>query len=134
MGEMKGIVIAGASGHARLLIEAIERERKYRIVGLLDSFKKAGLTALGYDIIGSIEELPALFTRYPIDGAIIGIGDNWVRAKIARQILDVAPGLPFVSIVHPAAELSARASVGHGSIVMAGAAVNPGCVVHNHCF
>jgi sugar O-acyltransferase (sialic acid O-acetyltransferase NeuD family) len=131
---MRGIIIAGASGHASLVIEALECQGVFRILGLVDSFKPAGPTPLGYEILGSIHDLPELVRRYNIAGGIVAIGDNWTRGKIVQQILDVAPDFQFVSAIHAAARVAARTSLGHGIVVMAGAIVNPGCTIHNHCF
>ena len=44
---MKKLFIIGSSGHAKVIIDIIMKEKKYKIVGLIDDFKKAGITVLG---------------------------------------------------------------------------------------
>mgnify|MGYP001315646295 CR=1 FL=1 len=53
------IVIIGSSGHAKVIIDIIEQEGKFKIIGLIDTFKGIGESVLGYKIIGEdkVEEL-----------------------------------------------------------------------------
>jgi len=37
------VLIVGCSGHARVVIDIVELEGKYRVVGLIDSFKHSAL-------------------------------------------------------------------------------------------
>ncbi|MBT8184546.1 MAG: transferase, partial [Eudoraea sp.] len=39
---MNNIVIIGASGHGSVVLDCIEQENKYNLVGFVDSFKKRG--------------------------------------------------------------------------------------------
>jgi sugar O-acyltransferase (sialic acid O-acetyltransferase NeuD family) len=129
----KRIVIVGSSGHAKVVAEIVEREAKCTIAGLIDSFRPAGESAFGYRILGSEQTLGALIASDGIAGAVIAIGDNWQRARMARSIAQVAPGLAFVSTVHPSAAIARDASLGAGSVVMPGAVINPGTRLGEHC-
>ncbi len=40
---MKNIVIIGASGHGSVILDCIEKENKYNLLGFVDSFKKKGI-------------------------------------------------------------------------------------------
>jgi sugar O-acyltransferase (sialic acid O-acetyltransferase NeuD family) len=128
------LVLVGASGHAKLVAEAVETDGRNRIAGLVDSFKGPGPTDLGHDILGSIADLPRIMRRYDVGGGLVAIGDNWTRSRIAAEILSVAPGFTFVNAVHAGAQVSRRAIIGIGNVFMAGAAVNAGCTIHNGCF
>jgi FlaA1/EpsC-like NDP-sugar epimerase len=69
-------IIIGSSGHAKVAIDIIEKEDKYAIVGLIDSFKNVGETVFGYTIIGAEENLPELVETYNLFGGFIAIGDK----------------------------------------------------------
>ncbi|NIK76099.1 FlaA1/EpsC-like NDP-sugar epimerase [Paenibacillus castaneae] len=40
---MQNIIVYGAGGHAKAVIDTIEKASLYRIIGLLDGFKKPAL-------------------------------------------------------------------------------------------
>ena len=68
----QNIVIVGSSGHAKVIIDIIEKEGKFNIVGLLDAFKEIGESAFGYKILGEEKNLPELIKKYQLLGCIIG--------------------------------------------------------------
>ncbi|BCG57427.1 acetyltransferase [Paenibacillus sp. URB8-2] len=127
----KNIVVFGAGGHAKAVTDAIEREGRYRIAGLLDSYKAAGSEVYGYRILGNEQYL--LEHREEIDGGIVAIGDNWGRAGIVDRISSLCPDFPFVTAVHPGAWIARGAVLGQGTVVMAGAVVNSDTVIGEHC-
>jgi sugar O-acyltransferase (sialic acid O-acetyltransferase NeuD family) len=131
---VENIVLIGASGHARLLIEVIEREHRLAILGLLDRNKPVGSECLGYPIIGTEFDLPSLRRTHDVSGAIVAIGDNWVRRGLVALLFDIAPDLPFDRAVHPSAQIARNVEIGAGSVVMAGAVINAGARVGRHCF
>ena len=46
------IVIIGSSGHAKVIIDIIEQEGKFNIIGLIDNSNGVGEFVLGYKILG----------------------------------------------------------------------------------
>lgn len=128
---MKNIVVVGASGHASVVIDIIERQRAYSIVGLLD--RRGSGSAMGYEILGTEEDLPALAAARGITDAIVAIGDNWTRHLVVRSLEALVPGLEFVTAVHPAAQVGRGTEIGKGSVVMAGAVINPNARVGPFC-
>ncbi|MBM3152910.1 MAG: acetyltransferase [Chloroflexi bacterium] len=127
------IAIVGASGHAKVVMDVIERQGRYTIAGLLDTYKPAGETCYGYRILGSEMDLPALAREHRFEGCFIAIGDNWTRHLVAGRIRDLMPGLPFISAVHPSAQVARGASLGAGTVLMAGAIVNSDSRVGEFC-
>jgi sugar O-acyltransferase (sialic acid O-acetyltransferase NeuD family) len=127
------VVIVGCSGHARVVVDILEQENRCRIVGLLDSVKPPGTEVLGYQVIGSDEDLPALVAGQICDGIIVAIGDNWVRSRMSARIKQMLPHIRFVSALHPSAQIAMSSSVGPGTVIMAGVVVNPGCHVGESC-
>lgn len=130
---MKNIVIIGASGHGSAVLDCIEKEGKYNVVGFIDSFKKKESLYNGFKILGSEFDLPYLNDKYNLFGGIIAIGDNWNRQQLVRNITKVSPTFKFVSTVHPNAVIARNVKIGHGTVILAGVVVNANCVISNHC-
>ena len=53
---MNNIILIGGGGHAKSCIDVIELEKKYKICGVIDSYKSKK-KILGYKIIGSDKNL-----------------------------------------------------------------------------
>lgn len=120
----QNIVIIGSSGHAKVVIDIIEKQDKYRIIGLIDSFRQVGEQTLGYPVLGSEAELPILLSPMDIQGFFVAIGDNAVRRRVAESILQMLPQLPAITAVHPSAQVARGAVIGAGTAVMAGVTIN----------
>ncbi|MGB8419087.1 acetyltransferase [Paraburkholderia sp.] len=130
---MQNIVLVGSSGHAKVIIDIVEKQGRYRIAGLIDAFRAVGEATLGYPVLGGESDLDRLVTEHDLKGVIVAIGDNSVRAKVADKVADVCPQLPFVNAVHPAASVGKGTSMGAGTVVMAGAVINADCRVGRLC-
>jgi sugar O-acyltransferase (sialic acid O-acetyltransferase NeuD family) len=130
---MDAIVVFGSSGHAKVVIDIVEKEGRYKIAGLLDGFRNVGEETLGYQVLGLEFDLPRLMGEYDLKGIIIAVGDNYSRAQVATRVSDICPNLPFVSTIYPNASIGKEATVGIGSVIMAGAVVNPCCQVGQFC-
>jgi sugar O-acyltransferase (sialic acid O-acetyltransferase NeuD family) len=113
------IFIFGASDHARVIIDIVELEGRYRIRGLLDTYKPKGMEVAGYPILGAEEDLPALMLKYGVHQGILGIGDNWTRRRITRRLQELASDFKFVNAIHPSARVTRDAKLGPGTVVMA---------------
>lgn len=130
---MDNIIIIGSTGHAKVIIDIVEREGRYKIVGLLDRYRKVGEQTLGYQILGQEEDLPLLTVRYTLRGAIVAIGDNFIRSKVTARVKDISPDVSFVSAIHPRASIAKHVSVGEGAVIMAGVVINPCCSIGRFC-
>ncbi|MBX7223991.1 MAG: acetyltransferase [Blastocatellia bacterium] len=130
---MNNIVVIGSSGHAKVVIDILEKQGLYRIAGLIDGFRVVGGETSGYQILGSETDLPRLCESHRIVGGVVAIGDNFTRHKVVSRIAELLPDFPFVTAVHPGAIIAAHVTLGNGTVVMAGATVNPGTTVGSHC-
>lgn len=130
---MKNIVIIGASGHGGMLLDCIEKEGRYNVLGFVDSFKEKGTKMNGYEVLGNELELPQLIDTFHIQGAILAIGNNWTRKNMANKINDIAPGLDFVSTIHPSAIVGKGVKIGKGSAVLPGAIINANATLGDFC-
>jgi sugar O-acyltransferase (sialic acid O-acetyltransferase NeuD family) len=129
----RNILLIGSSGHARVVIDIVEKENRYNIIGLIDTFRNVGETTLGYAVLGSDANIPDLAGKNNITGFLVTIGDNSVREKAVTNIRKICPHIPFVSAIHPGADIGKEVSIGCGTVIMAGAVVNPCCSVGEFC-
>ncbi|MFC5045346.1 NeuD/PglB/VioB family sugar acetyltransferase [Aquimarina hainanensis] len=129
---MEKVLIIGASGHGKVIAEAIELEDKYEIYGFIDSYKPKGQKIMGYDILGSENIIPALMKK-GITKGIISIGDNWIRYKLYKKVLEVAPDFEFITVIHPSAIVSEKTNIGRGTVILASGTVNADAVVGEFC-
>ena len=130
---MQNIVIFGASGHGSVVLDCIEQEAKYKVVGFIDSFKKKGTEVNGYAVLGSEYDLPLLIEKHEIFGGIVAIGDNWIRNLVVDRILKIVPQFNYVGAVHPNAQVGKDVRIGKGSVIMPGVTINANAIIGNHC-
>ena len=121
-GQIMRIVVVGAGGHARVVLESLVALGVYEIVGLTDPDQSKWRTLLGgYPILGGDDVLPTLRSE-GVDGAIIALGSNRLRARLFECV--IALGFKMVNAIHPWSWISPSAQIGNGVVVMAGAVIN----------
>ncbi len=130
---MESIVIVGASGHGKVVADVMRNEGRYHVAGFLDDSHSTGERYAGYPLLGSPQNLPHLVATHDLKGFVVAIGDNTVRSQVTQRIEALCPGLILVSTVHPAASIGADVSIGAGTVIMAGATVNPSVSVGRGC-
>ena len=130
---MNQILLIGASEHAKVVMDVIEKEGKYQIHGLIDSYKPAGEDVFGYKILGAEDKLAKLFQSGEVLGGIITIGDNWTRHLMAEKIRSLLPDFKFISAIHPSASIARGVTIGAGTVLMAGVIVNSDSRIGESC-
>ncbi len=130
---MERLVIAGASGHARVVADAARATERFELIGHLDRVAGSADPRLTAPVIGSETDLPGLIVQHRIDAVVVAIGDNHLRWRVARRIREICPELPFAVVIHPRACLSPDVIPGEGTVIMAGAIVNCGSRIGRHC-
>jgi sugar O-acyltransferase (sialic acid O-acetyltransferase NeuD family) len=131
--ELPNIVIFGASGHGGAVLECIQKEKKYNVIGFIDSFQKAGAKFHGFQVLGTEYDLPVLIDKFNLKGGIVAIGDNWTRRQMVDRIWAVVPHFEFISTVHPTATVAKNVSLGMGSVIMPGVVVRTNSVIGDFC-
>lgn len=129
---MKGILIFGASGHGKVVLD-IARAADIPVLGFIDKTRSKGTMVCGVPVLGNQDDLPTIIQSTGCNQGVVAIGDNWVRSQIVQQILEAAPLFEFQSLIHPKATIGMDVFIGPGSVVMAGAVVNPCAQVGIHC-
>lgn len=126
----KRMIIFGAGGHAKTVVDTVEKAGIYEIAGLLDQRLPAGEQVYGCTVLGSDDWLSSHADT--IDGAIVAIGDNWTRGLVVQSLKRKFRNLPFATAIHPSAQIARGARIGAGSVVMAGAVVNSDAIIGEH--
>ncbi|WP_265427129.1 acetyltransferase [Chryseobacterium sp. YIM B08800] len=109
----------GASGHGKVIAEIAE-ECNIKIDAFID-FDLSKNHLLDYNVIHKV----------PTENieAIISIGSNRVRRNIVAQYKNFS----YTKLFHPKAFISKRASIGVGTVVMAGSTINSHTIIGEHC-
>jgi len=116
------VVIYGAGGQARVLLELMDRAGICPIAGLVDDdLTLQGTKIGGVPVLGPIERLSSLVRVHRIHRAVIALGRNALRRKFAEHARSAGLRLPV--LIHPSAMVSPTAHLGDGTVVMAGAVV-----------
>ena len=130
---MSRVLVVGASGHAKLVLDIFEKQAQHQVVGLLDDFIPVGTIVFGYEVVGAVADVLQLATQFHADGVFVAIGDNGIRSQIVERLKSLAPRLTFVSAVHPSAQIARGVSLAGGSVVMAGVAINSDSTIGEFC-
>jgi sugar O-acyltransferase (sialic acid O-acetyltransferase NeuD family) len=127
---MKNIILIGAGGHCKSCVDVIEKEKKYKIVGLIDNKKKGFF--LKYKILGKDKELKNF--RALAKYALVTVGqikDFSIRLKLFIRAINYNFVLP--SIVSPLSSVSKYSLIKEGSIIMNRCIVNAHSVIGKNC-
>lgn len=129
---MQDLIIIGGGGHARVVIEAARSmKRQWHVQGFVDPNQCAETQArmnvarLGDD---------AVLSQYPNAALVLGVGNTSVtdlRRDIVARV-GSADGR-WATIVHQSAWVSPTATLGAGTVVLAGAVINSGAQLGEHC-
>lgn len=115
----------GASGHALVVADIIRLQGIYEIVGFLDNVnpQRHGENFCGAPILGGQEQLD-IYKNKGIKYIIFGFGNCQARLKLSEFIYK--KGFSLATAIHPTATIAADVSIGSGTVIAAGAVVNPG--------
>jgi UDP-perosamine 4-acetyltransferase len=119
--EAGRLVIVGAGGHAKVVIELFRAARpELQIAGLIDT-DPTPREVLGVAVIGDDAALAQLRGQ-GVTHAFVGFGANRERQAAGARL--EALGYEIPSVVSPAATVSPSARLGRGLAVMAGVVIN----------
>lgn len=115
------VVLYGASGHCKVIIDICEQSNVNIKSIVDDNPKKEGI--LGKNISSS-----SMISIEETENVILSIGNNKVRKMLSKKIR-----CNYISIIHPKAVISEHSVVEGGTVVMAGAILNPDSRIGKHC-
>jgi sugar O-acyltransferase (sialic acid O-acetyltransferase NeuD family) len=131
---IKQVVIIGSAAQGRIAKDNLmSNGDKYRVMGYLDSIKNIGEYVDGIPVIGRQNELQLLMEKYSSFAGIVAIGDNFLREKVVKQVLEQIPDFEFINAIHNSVVISKSAKIGSGNVLMPGVIVNSEAEIHDHC-
>lgn len=124
------LVIFGAGGHGRVVAETAAA-MGLTVAGFCDEGKAIGLKINGLPVLA--QGLEALAASHPSSAFAVhvALGDNARRLEVAEAARGLGYALPVIR--HPAALVSPTASVGEGSVLMAGVIVQANAGIGRCC-
>ena len=130
MKDKKKCVLLGAGGHARVIIDCVNKYNEIEIIALTDPDETLWEKYL-YDIpiVGNDAILPNLKLK-GVDYFIVSVGstrNNQIRKELFE--LGLSSGLSPITIIHPSAIISNYSKIGAGSQIMAGTIINSGAII-----
>lgn len=126
------IVLIGGGGHCHSVIDVIELENRYEIIGIIDTKENIGKKVLGYEIIGCDDDLETIFLS--CKNALITVGQiktSDLRIKLFEKLKNI--GFNFPVIISPIAYVSKHAILDEGTVIMHHALVNANVKIGKNC-
>ena len=114
--------ILGFGGHSKVVLD-LAKNLDLSISGLYDDNPNThGKEYNGIKVLGPINSIAS-------GTAVIAIGNNQIRKNIVDQSLPIN----WKVLIHPSSYVSLDAYIGEGTVIMAGAIIQPGANIGRHC-
>lgn len=133
MNIKKKILLVGAGGHCKVVLDLLLCSNEFEIAGIIDKKERVGKRILGVKVNGTDSDMPR-FLKAGIKYCFISVGsvgDPCLRIKLYD--LAKRSGFIFPNLVSPHALVSSHASLGNGNFIAPGAIVNAGSKIGDNC-
>ncbi|CAN8138926.1 UDP-N-acetylbacillosamine N-acetyltransferase [uncultured Thiomicrorhabdus sp.] len=124
---MKRLAILGASGHGKVVAEIAELNG-WEVTFFDDAYPEV-CKLEHWPVEGNTDGFIASKTDF--DAAFIAIGNCSVRLNLQQRLSSL--GVVFSILIHPSATVSRLAKLQAGTVVMAGAVINPFAEIGQSC-
>ncbi len=128
------ILLYGAGGHAKAVLEMIQAVGAFRVAGIVDDNPAlTGTSVLGAPVLGTRDALPSLVERgvFLAANGVGGIINIEIRVKLFELLAGY--GFAFPILRHPRATVEPSALLEDGAQVFANAYVGSSAVLHEKC-
>lgn len=128
------ILLYGAGGHAKAVLEMIQAIGTFRVAGIVDDNPAlTGSFVLGVSVLGTRDALPGLLEQGVLLAAngVGGIINIEIRVKLFELLAGY--GFAFPILRHPRATVEPSAQIEDGVQVFANAYVGSSAVLHEKC-
>jgi len=128
------IIIYGAGGHAKAVMEMVQAIGAFRIAGIIDDNPAlTGTSVLGIPVLGARDILPQLLGQgiHLAANGVGGIVDIGIRIRIFELLAD--HGFSFPVLRHPRATVEPSAMIYDGAQIFANAYVGSDAILHERC-
>lgn len=127
---MKPLILVGGGGHCKSVIDVAECAG-YTILGILDRPEEVGKKVLGYEVIGTDDDMANYADQAEFIVTVGRIKSPNLRIKL-HEMVDQAGG-SLATIISPTAHVSKYAKVSEGTVVMHKAVVNADAKIGKGC-
>ena len=114
----KKMVLYGAGGHAKVILDILEAQGK--TVGVVVDDNPNLTEFMGKEVLHGVTDASPI---------IVSIGINGIRRKVVEKL---SPATVFGTAIHPSAIVSPHATIAEGTVVMQGAIVQSCVQVGKH--
>ena len=129
---MEKIVVIGKGGHAKSVIDVIERQGIYKVAGYIVNDCNIQEDN-NYPIIGKDQDLKKIY-QAGIQYAVVGIGFLG-KSRLRNHLYDVLKeiGFKLPVICDPSAIVSQKVEIGEGTFIGKGTIINAGAKIDRMC-
>jgi sugar O-acyltransferase (sialic acid O-acetyltransferase NeuD family) len=129
------LVIIGVNRLTNMVIEIIELENKYEIIGLIDinENKRVYNFKTNYQVYYDISKINLLNKTNPLSFGVLCIEDNHLRKVFLKQIVELVKSLQFINVVHPSVVMGKNSTIGKGNIIGEKVIINPDSTINDFC-
>jgi sugar O-acyltransferase (sialic acid O-acetyltransferase NeuD family) len=122
------VAVLGAGGHAKVVIATLQAAG-FTVAAVFDDDQtKRGNLLLGVEVRGTLAD----FVGSSYHHAVIAIGNNITRKRLAEALQSQLQTVEWVSVIHPQTCVHPSVRLGAGTVVFAGVVVQPDTVIGAH--
>ena len=134
---MEKLLIIGCGGHCKSVIDIIEGQQKWNIIGLIGRKDEVGGKVFNHSIIGTDNDLSYLRKECKNSFVAIGqIGLDNLRKTLIQKLIKLDYAIPKLiskhSIVSSYSIIEMGCSVGHGALINAGAMIKSHTIINSN--
>lgn len=123
----KNLVVIGAGGHGKVIVDIAEQTKLYEKIVFLDDNKEAEF-CMGYPVVGTVADIKNFIEGYEF---FVAIGNCKRRMQIQEYLK--SQGALIATLIHPMAVIGKCVKIGQGTVVMPGAVINVDTVIGEGC-
>lgn len=123
---MDKLIIIGAGGHGKVVADIADATGKYTEIAFLDDGNKTEL--IGFPVVGKLSDAEKYVATHDF---FVAIGNADIRSRVMNNLLKI--NAHIASLIHPYAIIGKAVRVGVGTVIMAGAVINPDTVIGHGC-
>ena len=133
---MNSLLLIGAGGHSKSIIDIILLNNYWKISGLIGLESELNESILGYKVIGTDEDIDNLSKIHKNAFIAIGkIGKNNLRKKMIKKLLKYNFNFPVISspnsYVSNFSTINYGTSIGHGAIINCGVSIGKHSIINS---
>jgi len=131
---MKNIIIFGSGDNARMIFSELIVNKEYKILGFIGKSEKKKIIEKfknkNYYNLGSVNENKKILDKAC---GVIGIGDNYIRSKVYKEIIKFNENFSWETIISKSAIINENVLIGSGTVIMPNVTINFGSRIERHC-